>query len=173
MGLALLLVVLYDSFFSIESFACVVKASVVFAYVFNVVLGLYDITHPEPIRVLLHPHLNDYDTFLTHYGKARSYVLNLWTVNQKDSRAEKKLTSVELNYQLKHIVHVPKHRCFVAFATDLSLHAYATMNFKETSRTETNHSVLCLYYNACRDEVLAGCLGEILFLRFLFAIRLS
>jgi hypothetical protein len=28
------------------------------------------------------------------------------------------------------------------------------------SRVETSHSVLCLYHNACRDDVLAGCLGE-------------
>lgn len=103
--------------------------------------------------------MNDYDTFVTHHGKAKKYYLNLWTVNQKDSQPEKKSTKVQLNYQLKHIVYVPTHRCFVAFATDLTLCVFSTINFIEMSRTETSHSVLCLYYNASRDEVLAGCLG--------------
>jgi hypothetical protein len=123
-------------------------------------LGLYGISHPEPVRILLHPSMNDYDTFVTHHGKAKKFYLNLWTVNQKDSQPEKKNTKVQLNYPLKHIVYVPTHRCFVAFATDLTLRVYATINFMEMSRVETSHSVLCLYHNACRDDVLAGCLGE-------------
>ena len=104
--------------------------------------------------------MNDYDTFLTHHGKAKKFYLNLWTVNQKDMHPEKKITKVNLNYKLKHIVYVPPHRCFVAFATDLTLRVFSTVNFIEMSQVETSHSVLCLYYNACRDDVLAGCLGE-------------
>ena len=104
--------------------------------------------------------MNDYDTFVTHHGKAKKFYLNLWTVNQKDSHSEKKNMKVKLNYKLKHLIYVPTHRCFVAFAPDLTLRVYTTVNFMEMSRTETNHSVLCLFYNACRDDVLAGCLGE-------------
>ena len=123
-------------------------------------LGLYDITHPEPVRILLHPNMNEYDTFLTHYGKAKKFYLNLWTVSQRENCPEKKILKIKLNYQLKHIVYVPLHRCFVAFAMDLTLRVYSTINFIEMSRTETNHSILCLYYNACRDDVLTGCLGK-------------
>ncbi|XP_028408296.1 uncharacterized protein LOC114530891 isoform X2 [Dendronephthya gigantea] len=34
------------------------------------------------------------------------------------------------------------------------------------SRAETSHSVLCLYYNACRDDVLTGCLGFVMIWKF-------
>ena len=130
--------------------------------------SLYTVSHHEPVRILLHPNINDYDTFVTHHGKAKKYYLNLWTVNQKEclERAKIKQQRVQLNYQIKHIVHLPTHRCFVAFATDLTLRVFATLNFTEMSRVQTSHSVLCLFYNACRDDILTGCLGFVLIWKF-------
>ena len=128
----------------------------------------YIISHPEPVKLLLHPNMNEYDSFVTHHGKAKKYYLNLWTVNHKASAHTKmvKQQKIQLSYQIKHIIYVPTHRCFVSFATDLSLRVLATINFTEMSCVYTNHSVLCLFYNACRDDILAGCLGFVMIWKF-------
>ena len=58
------------------------------------------------------------------------------------------------------------YRCFVSYSTDLSLRVLGTINFTEMSCVSTNHSVLCLYYNTCCDDILAGCLGFVMIWKF-------
>lgn len=129
----------------------------------------YTISHQEPVRILLHPNMNDYDTFVTHHGKAKKFYLDLWTVNHKDCPEKGKIKlqqNLQLRYQIKNIIYVPTHRCFVAFAIDLTLRVFATINFTEMSCVQTSHSVLSLFYNACRDDILAGCLGFVMIWKF-------
>ena len=72
----------------------------------------YTISHQEPVKILLHPAMNEYDTFVTHHGKANKYYLNLWTINHKDSSHSMmvKQQKIQINYQIKHLVYVPTHR---------------------------------------------------------------
>ena len=66
--------------------------------------NLYTISHQEPVRILLHPNMNDYDTFVTHHGKAKKFYLNVWTVNHKDCPEKEKIKlqqNMQLRYQIK------------------------------------------------------------------------